>query len=139
MERIQCSIAPKSPKVSNCPYSIISASYLSIFSPLYLRSNTSRNTSITIKKYQFTQRSTATPRGMNEIGIFVLGAVQTHLKSHFIPKDLQTFTRLKAQNRDARKNNKRASQNVFASWDKSLEEPGHLWQLWQWLFSEVKE
>lgn len=49
MERIQCSIAPKSPKVSKSPYSIMSASYLSIFSPLYLRSNTSRNTSITIK------------------------------------------------------------------------------------------
>lgn len=31
MERIQCSIAPKSPKVSNCPYSVMSASYLGIF------------------------------------------------------------------------------------------------------------
>lgn len=62
---------------------------------------------------------------MNEIGIFVLGAVQTHLKSHFIPKDLQTtFTRLKAQSRGVRKNNKRASQNVFTSWEELLQEPG---------------
>lgn len=101
-------------------------SYLSIFSPLYLRSNTSRNTSITIKNTNSLNALQPTPRGLNEIGIFVLGAVQTHLKSHFIPKDLQTtFTRLKTQSRDVRKNNKqRASQNVFTGWEELLEEQG---------------
>lgn len=124
MERIQCSIAPKSPKVSNCPYSITSASYLSIFFSTLFKVKYLKKYFHYYKKYQFTQRSTATPRGLNEIGIFVLGAVRTHLKSHFIPKDLQTtFTRLKAQSRGVRRNNKqRESQNVFTSWDELLEE-----------------
>jgi len=60
------------------------------------------------KKYEFTQRSTATPRGSSEIGILVFGAVQTHLKSNFILKDLQTY-KIETQNRGVRKNNKQST------------------------------